>query len=181
MADRCRATRFREPSTHSRSIARIEFSRHLRIVRASLLRRGASREPGVVVEHRREPLLRLLGAPALAQRVILDLVALDLADAEIGALRVAEIEPAHRGARPHGEALGQRHAGRLLAAEQREQHRLLGVIGLRRIARRRTDAAVFFADQLVRREGLAGRRHDPSRARVRSSRAPQARLPWYVL
>ena len=69
-------------------------------------------ERRVVVEHRREPPLGFLGAPALAPGVVLDLIALDLADAEIVALRVAEIEAAHRGAGPHGEALGERHAGR---------------------------------------------------------------------
>ena len=35
-----------------------------------------------------------------------------------------------------------------LCLEQTEQRLLLRVIGLRRIARRRTDAAIFFLDQL---------------------------------
>src|SRR5215470_5000108 len=73
-------------------------------------------------------LLRFLRAPALAPRVVFDLIALDLADAEIVALRVAEIEPAHRGARPHGEALGELHAGRGLAAEEIEQRCLPSVV-----------------------------------------------------
>ena len=33
--------------------------------------------------------------------------------------------------------------------EQIEQRALLGVVGLRRIAGRRTDAAIFFGDQLL--------------------------------
>ena len=49
---------------------------------------------GIVVEDRREPAFRLLHRPVFASRVVLDLVALDLADAEITTLRVAEIEPA---------------------------------------------------------------------------------------
>src|SRR4051812_19402659 len=54
-----------------------------------------------IIQHRRQPALGLGNAHALAPGVILDLVALDLADAEIKALGVAEIEPRHRRARPH--------------------------------------------------------------------------------
>jgi hypothetical protein len=52
-------------------------------------------------------------APALARRVVFHLIALDLADAEVMRVRVAEVEPAHRRARPHREALGQLHADAL--------------------------------------------------------------------
>src|SRR6476646_4250340 len=61
----------------------------------------------VVIQDRRQPALAFRDAPAFALGIILDLVALDLADAEIGAVRMAEIEPAHRRPRPHGIALGQ--------------------------------------------------------------------------
>src|SRR5262249_35704308 len=105
--------------------------------RRGLLRRCPGQRHRIVVEHRREPLLRLLDAPALAFGVVLDLVALDLADAEIVALRVAEIEPAHRCARPHRKALRELDPDAALAVEQVEQGRLLAVIGLRGIARRR--------------------------------------------
>ena len=44
-----------------------------------------------------------------------------------------------------------------LGVEQPEQRRLLGVVGLGRIAGRRADAAIGLADQLVRREALVGR------------------------
>src|SRR5215470_4271825 len=60
----------------------------------------------IVIEDRREPALAFGDRPALAPRIILDLVALDLADAEIGALRMAEIKPAHGRTRPHCEAFG---------------------------------------------------------------------------
>src|SRR5712672_3940223 len=65
---------------------------------------------GIVIEDRREPAFRLLHRPVFASRVVLDLVALDLADAEIMTLRVAEIEPADGSTRPHRETLGQLHA-----------------------------------------------------------------------
>ena len=48
------------------------------------------------------------------------------------------------------------HADRALAVEQREQRRLLAVIGLRRIARRRADAAIFLGDQVGGGERLVG-------------------------
>src|SRR3954470_16956798 len=86
----------------------------------------------IVIQNRREPALGLVHAPALALGIVLDLVALDLADAEIGALRVAEIEPAHRRAWPHREALGEIDAD-ALRLEQAEERAFLGVIGLRRI------------------------------------------------
>ena len=60
---------------------------------------------------------------------------------------MAEIKPAHRSARPHGIAFRQLDAD-ALGVEQAEQRSLLGVVGLRRIAGRRTDAAVFFRDQI---------------------------------
>ena len=40
-------------------------------------------------------------------------IAVDLADAEVMRVRVAEVEPAHRCARPHRETLGQLHADAL--------------------------------------------------------------------
>src|SRR5215204_3528532 len=102
--------------------------------------------PRIVVEDRRQPSLRLLDRPALAPRVVLDLVALDLADTEIGAVGVTEIEPADRGARPHRKAFRQLHPDIVLAREQLEQRRLLGILGLRRIARRGTAAAILFGE-----------------------------------
>src|SRR5450759_3229579 len=46
---------------------------------------------GDVVQDRRQPALGFRHAPALALRIVLDLVALDLADAEIETFGVAEI------------------------------------------------------------------------------------------
>ena len=70
---------------------------------------------------------------------------------------MAEIEPGHRRARPHRKALGQLDAGGVLGVEQRKQRRLLGVIGLRGIAGRGTDAGILLEDQLVRRRRLVRR------------------------
>src|SRR5258708_26596006 len=109
-----------------------------------LFRRRSRRNQRVIVEHRREPLLRLGHAPALARGVVLDLIALDLADAEIVALGMAEVEPAHGSARPHGEPLGELEADPPLTAEQRKQARLLAVAGLRGLAGRRPEAPLFF-------------------------------------
>ena len=56
------------------------------------LRRGdARRVTRIVIEDRRQPALGFGNAPALAPCVILDLIALDLADAEIMRLRMTEI------------------------------------------------------------------------------------------
>src|SRR5215213_8875996 len=103
-----------------------------------LLSRFTREAERIVVEYRREPALRFLHAPAFARGVVLHLIALDLADSEVMRFGMAEIEPAHRSARPHCEALGQLDAD-TLAVDQAEQCRLLGVIGLRRITGRRTD------------------------------------------
>src|SRR5262249_46074394 len=104
-----------------------------------------------------EPLVGLLDAPAFALGVILDLVTLDFADAEIMALRMAEIEATYERARPHRKALGELDANAALAVEQAEQLLLLAVVGLRRIARRRADAAILLGNQLDIAQPLVGR------------------------
>src|SRR6516165_815395 len=114
-----------------------------------LLRRGLCAGQRIVIKDRREPPLRLGRRLLLAQGVIHDLVAIDLADAKIMTFRMTEIEAAHRGARPHRKAFGQRHANRALAAKQPEQSSLLGVIGLCRIAGGGTDAAIALSDELA--------------------------------
>src|SRR5271170_8027657 len=105
-----------------------------------------------VVQDRREPAFGLLDAKALARGVILDLIALDLADAEIEAFGMTEIKPGHGRAWPHRKAFGERHAGGVLGIEQPEQRRLLGVIGLRRIAGRGADALILLEDKIIGRE-----------------------------
>src|SRR5499427_5767552 len=134
---------------HSRfGTASCRISRKAPADYGELFRRRSRRNQRVIVEHRREPLLRLGHAPALARGVVLDLIALDLADAEIVAVGMAEVESADGGTGPHGEALGKLEADAPLAVEQRKQARLLAVVGLRGIAGRRANAAVFFSDHL---------------------------------
>ncbi len=92
----------------------------------------------------------------LRPRIILDLIALDLRHAEIMRLRMREIKPRNRRARPHRVTLRQLHAGAFLRVEQAEQRRLFRVIGLCGITRRGTDAAIIFGDALLVRQLLVG-------------------------
>ena len=75
---------------------------------------------------------------------------------------MGKIKPAHARARMHGERFRQRDAGVLLRVEQIEQRPLFRVIGRRRITRRRTDAAIAFANQFLVRK-LFRRRRNPTR------------------
>src|SRR5262245_50406656 len=117
--------------------------------------RFAAGKGAIVVEHGRKPSLGLLDAPALARRILLHLVALDLADTEIVAVGMREIKTGYGRPWPHGEALGELDPGCRLRLEQAEEGALLGVVGLGRIAGRRTNASVFLRDQCRGRQLLA--------------------------
>ena len=112
----------------------------------------------------------------LRRGVVLDLVALDLGRRRNSSSRGAR----DRGRRPRSPATSRssRSASTPVAplgVEQAEQRRLLGVVGLGRIAGRRADAAVGLADQLVRREGLVGRvAPELACARARAARSAKA-------
>src|SRR5262245_3934057 len=99
----------------------------------------------LIVENWRQPALAFADRPVFPLRVLFNLIAFDLADAEICTLRMAEVEAADRRAWPHREAFCQLYAD-VLAVEQFEQGAFLGVIGLRRIAGRGTNAAIFLRD-----------------------------------
>ena len=104
-----------------------------------------------IIKDRCEPALDFLYRHSLAARVILDLIPFDFGHAEIIAFRMADIETRYGRAGPHGVAFGQFHArirGRVQKAEKR---RLFSVIGLGRIARRRTNTLIGFTDQFFRR------------------------------
>ena len=75
--------------------------------RGRLLRRVQPARGRVVEDRRRASARPRATGHALAAGVVLDLVALDLGDAEIVALGVGEVEARDRRAGPHGEALGQ--------------------------------------------------------------------------
>src|SRR6266478_6551455 len=113
----------------SRRLRRHRFL-HAAVLRGLILRRD-------VIQDRRQPALGFRHAPAFSRRIILDLVPLDLADAEVKAFGMAEIKPGYRRARPHRKTLRQLHAGGVFRVEQGKQRRLLGVIRLSEIARRR--------------------------------------------
>ena len=95
-------------------------------------------------------------------RVVGDLILPDPPDREVPGLRMAEVEAAHAGRRSRREALGQADTCPL-RVEQREQRPLLRVIGARRVAVGRPDAAEALPDQLrpcevlVRRVPLVAR------------------------
>src|SRR3972149_11731882 len=85
-----------------------------------LFRRLARNTHRIIGEWGREPFLADGEAPAFAPGVILDLIAVDAPDAEIGALRMRKIQSANRRPGPHGEAFGELHADRRFRAEQLE-------------------------------------------------------------
>ena len=60
---------------------------------------------------------------------------------------MSEVEPADRTSGVHGVAAGKCGAGVLLGLQKIPDQIFFGVVGLAGIARRRTDAAVFFFDQ----------------------------------
>src|SRR5438874_1877356 len=110
----------------------------------------------LVAEIRRQPALRFFGRQPLAARVVLQLLAVDLADREVARLRMGDVPTAHRGGRVHGVGLGEADAGAALDVEQAPELGLLGVIRARRVAGRRADAAILLAQQLLVGERLGG-------------------------
>ena len=81
--------------------------------------------------------------------IVGDLVAVDLAEREIARFGMGEVEAADAGAGPHGEGLGDQHAGVGLHVEQAPDGALFGVVGAGGIAGRGADAAIFFVDEFV--------------------------------
>src|SRR5664280_3305912 len=113
---------------------------------------SANRSPGLIVQVRLEPALRLRDGDRFAAGVVRHLVFPQLAHGEIFRLRMIEIKPAHAAGRMHGEALGQDDSGGGLGAEQIEEQAFLGMIRAGRIAGRRADAPVFLAEQFLHRQ-----------------------------
>ena len=65
-----------------------------------------------------------------------------------------EVQSAHRTRRPHGVTFGEADAGVFLGVKQLPQQPLLRVIRAGGITGGGTDAAIFFADQLVAAQGF---------------------------
>src|SRR5450759_4028000 len=96
----------------------------------------------LVVQVGGEPARGFVHGPALATRVVLELVAADAADAEVVRLGAPEVEAGDRRRRQHRERLGEADPGARLGLEQREQRRLLGVFRAGRVAGGRSDALI---------------------------------------
>ena len=107
------------------------------------------------LEQRRE---RALGGGDAARAALgpaLQLVGADAADVEVARFGMGEVEAGDARRRQHRQALGQRHAD-LVAAEGAKEIALDGVVGARRIARRRPDAAIALGDEVGGGERLVG-------------------------
>jgi len=101
-----------------------------------------------------QPFLCLLDRAAATLGVVIELVAADARHAEIRRVGMGEIVARHRRRRQHGEALGQAEAGVLAGVQQPEQLGLLAVVGAGGVARRRADAPIFLAHQVLVGERL---------------------------
>src|SRR5947199_231860 len=84
-----------------------------------------------------------------------ELAAADAAEREVPRGRMVQVEPAHRGGREHGVALGQRDSD-ALGVEQREEIGLRRMLGTRWIAEGGPDSAEPLRDQLLVRQPLVG-------------------------
>src|SRR5882762_25634 len=71
----------------------------------------------LVAEIRPQPALRFFAREPLAARVVLDLLAVDLADREVARLRMRDVPTTHRRGRIHGVGLGEADAGAALDVE----------------------------------------------------------------
>src|ERR1700730_12477276 len=110
----------------------------------------------LVAEIRPQTALRFFLREPLAARVVLDLLAVDLADREVARLRMGEVPAAHRRGRVHGVGIGEADPGAAPDVEQAPELGLLGVIRARRVPGSRTDAAILLAHQLLVGERLGG-------------------------
>src|ERR1700745_2432486 len=90
-----------------------------------------------------EPALHRSHVESLSARIVFDLIAADLADAEVLGLGPPEVEAAHRRRGKPGEGLRERNARVRFRAQEIEQRPLLGVVGARRIPRRGANALIL--------------------------------------
>src|SRR6202051_2528694 len=90
-----------------------------------------------------EPAFGFLQGPALALRVVGDLVLAHPADHEVLRLRVREIPAADGSTGPHRHRLGQLDAGPLPDVHQLPERRLFGVLRAGRVAGGRADSHVI--------------------------------------
>src|SRR5574340_1269406 len=109
--------------------------------------RLAGAASGRVTEIRRQPALGGFKVHAFALGVILNLVAVDLADGEVAGFGMREIKPADRRRWPHGEMLGDLYAGAPFDIQNLPDAGFFGVLGTGGIAGRGADTFVLLLDQ----------------------------------
>src|SRR5690348_5662663 len=123
---------------------------------ASSLIARSSYGDGVGGEVLPQPALGLAGGDSFPRRVVRKLVGADATDREVPRLGMVEVDAADARRGQGRKRLGELEP-LLLCAQQREQPRLLAVVGTGRIAEGRADAAVALGDPLVVRELLVRR------------------------
>src|SRR5947209_11842254 len=110
----------------------------------------------VVAEVGGQPALGFLQCPALALRVVGDLVLGHPSDHEVLRLRVREVPAADRGTGPHRHRLGQLDAGPRVDIHHLPERRLLGVLRAGRVAGGRADSHVLLTDERLVVQLLVG-------------------------
>src|SRR5258706_1050775 len=103
----------------------------------------------IIIKIGRKPAFHGAKVHLFAEMIIKDLVAINLADAEMLRLRVREIKSAHGTGGPHRVTFGELDAGVLLHVEQVPKDSFLGVVRARGVAGGGADASVLFVDQVV--------------------------------
>ncbi len=83
----------------------------------------------IVGQIRAQPTFGFREVHALAGRIVLDLVAIELADREIARCGMRKLQPADRRGRHHGLGFGQPNAGLGLDIEQFPEQVFFGVVG----------------------------------------------------
>src|SRR5262249_48241608 len=80
--------------------------------------------------------------------IIGDLVAVDLAKAEVSRFRMCEVEAADAGTRPHGKRFRESHASVCLDIKQSPDSSLHSVIRASRVSRSRSNATILLVNEL---------------------------------
>src|SRR5580698_7811784 len=112
-----------------------------RWARAAPLRR-------VVVQVLTEPSLDFGDCHPLALVIVVDLIAVDLSEAEVARFRMGEVETAYAGPGPHCEGLGNQHSGIRLHIEKTPERALFGVVRACRVTSGWADTAILFLDEV---------------------------------
>src|ERR1700730_5034608 len=102
----------------------------------------------LVVQILPEPSLDFCHAHPLAFVIVGDLIAVDLAEAEISRFRVGKVEPTHARSGPHRKRLSNQHSSVRLHIEQTPKRPLLRWIRGRRVTCGWPDPTVLLLDEI---------------------------------